>query len=299
MAPVMRPIFKYLTWLLPHGVHKLREVWLAQTDLKKQIARKQVVEKLIRNNERLASINSGKRCFILGNGPSVKDIDLTQLKGELIFSVSNGYLHNGFSDICPKYHCVPQVTYGRMTEHDVVEWFKEMHDNIGLAELFLNESEAELVERYGLFQGRTINYVALLENFDAWQGREVINISKPIPRCQSVPVMALMIAMYMGVKEIILLGVDHSELKTRRYGYPFMLKVQHGKDMSVGHDDRVVNTMHDDLQSYARLWREYRVLRQISNENSIQIINANNTSELDEFPRESLVDYLGRNNNQK
>ncbi len=292
MATSMKGILKYCSWILPHGIHRLKAQWMARADLQKKLHAEQAVLNLVCRNKKFESIHNGKRCFILGNGPSVQGVDLTQLRGEFVFTVSNGYLHTGFSDILSKYHCIPQITYGKMTEDDVVAWFKEMHEHIGDAELFLNETEASLVSRYHLFPGRAINYVGLLEDFDHWLGRGLIDISKPIPRCQSAPVMMLMIAMYMGFNEIILLGVDHAELKTRKYGYPFKLKVQNGKDMSVGSNEMVVNTMHDDLQAYARLWRQYRVLHKISEANSIQIVNASDASELDEFSRVSLTDYL-------
>jgi hypothetical protein len=267
---------------------------MSRADLQRKLRSEQIVLNLVYRNKKFESIHSGKRCFILGNGPSVQGVDLTLLRGEFVFTVSNGYLHNGFSNMLSKYHCVPQITYGKMTEDDVVAWFKEMHQHIGDAELFLNETEASLVSRYHLFPGREINYVGLLEDFDHWSDRGLVDISKPVPRCQSAPVMMLMIAMYMGFNEIVLLGVDHSELKTRQYGYPFQLKVQSGKDISVGSNGVVVNTMHDDLQAYARLWRQYRVLHQISEANSIKIVNVSEASELDEFPRALLTDYLRR-----
>lgn len=283
----MREWLRYAAWLLPHGVHVWRNRWLAARAAPELVSR----ETLAANAE-LKGRHEGQRCFILGNGPSVKGIDLMKLQGQTVFSVSNGYLHQGYAAIAPRYHCVPQVTYGRMTEKDVVAWFGEMHAHLGGAELFLNETEAELVRRHGLFPGRRLRYVALRESFDELQDRGIPDLSGSIPRIESVPVMVLMVAMYMGFKEIVLLGVDHDHFKTGTYLYAFDPKVQQGKDFSVQDGGQIATPRHDDFQSLARLWRQYRVLREIAQSNGVSILNASSTSELDEFPRVRLEDVL-------
>jgi hypothetical protein len=36
--------------------------------------------------------HKGERCFLIGNGPSLAELDLTQLRGEVAFTVNRGYL---------------------------------------------------------------------------------------------------------------------------------------------------------------------------------------------------------------
>lgn len=236
---------------------------------------------------------AGQRCFILGNGPSAGKVDLHTLKGETIISVSNGYLHADYAEISPRYHCVPQITYGRMTEQDVVAWFDEMHAKLGGAELFLNETEADLVQKHGLFPGRVVHYVALRESFDELKKRSIIDLTNPIPRVESVPVMCLITAMYMGFSEIYLIGVDHDHFKTEKYDYAFRLEAQAGKDFSVSTDGKVLTSWYDDFQSLARLWRQYRVLREIAEANGVSIVNVTPGGQLDEFQRGNLKVLLG------
>jgi hypothetical protein len=111
---------------------------------------------------------------------------------------------------------------------------------------------------------------------------------------ESVPVMVLMIALYMGFEEIILLGIDHDHFKTGRYIYAFDPQAQRGKDFSVNSDGEVIANRHDDFQSLARLWRQYRVLREIGIKNGRAILNANPFSELDEFPKLTFQSVLKR-----
>jgi len=273
--------------LAPHGL------WLLNQRLRAIHRARSLPWNLLQANARLKDSQRGGRCFIVGNGPSVAGLDLSLLKGENIFSVSNGYLHPSFACYQPRFHCVPQITYGKMTEADAVAWFIEMHAHLGDAILFLSTTEAKLVEQYGLFQGRLVHYLALQNDFEAHSQTSAVDLSKPLPRVESVPVMAIMIAMYLGFNEIYLLGVDHDHFKTGVYGYPFELKVQRDKDLSVASDGKILINRHDDFHSLARLWSQYRALKQIAWSSGIQIFNATPGGELDEFPRKSFNTLFG------
>lgn len=288
MAATMRRWLRYAGWLLPQGLHVLRHRILSKAATPNLLPKN-----VLAKNTSLKNRHQGQRCFILGNGPSAKQLDLTSLQGETVFSVSNGYLHNNYSAMAPAYHCVPQITYGRMTEADVLAWFREMDQCIGNAELFLNETEAKLVERYGLFASRRVHYLALRESFEEMRERRIPDLAQPVPRVESVPVMVIMIALYMGFNEIVLLGVDHDHFKTGRYTYAFEPQTQKGKDFSVTVEGEVTTPRYDDFQSLARLWRQYRVLGEIARTNNCCIVNANPYGELDEFPRVSLESLLG------
>lgn len=288
MASALKNILKPLIWLLPHGLYViLSRFWLPTPASKELIS----INELQKNKE-IHNIHDGKRCFILGNGPSAGKIDLSILAGESVISVSNGYLHKNYNLIAPQYHCVPQITYGLMTEKDVVAWFTEMHEHIGSAELFLNETEYELVRKHNLFAGRKVHFLAMRDNFDELKTHQIPDLAVAIPRVQSVPVMAIIIAMYMGFKEIILLGVDHDHFKSRKYIYAFDLGVQEGKDYSVTSDGQTIDSWFDEFQGLARLWRHYRFLRRVADAQSISIYNATPGGELDEFPRGKIENFL-------
>lgn len=280
MAAAMRKWLRYASWLLPKGVHELRNRLLSAAAAPELVSRETLAA-----NSSLKNRHQGERCFIVGNGPSVKQQNLRRLQGEIVFSVSNGYLHDGYEIMAPKYHCVPQITLGRMTEDDVVAWFKEMDQCIGQAELFLNETEAGLVSRYGLFPGRRVHYVAFRQSFDDLSDRGILDIALPIPRVESVPVMALMIAMYLGFREIVILGVDHDSWRSGHYSYAFNVKAVANKDPSVTSSGDILTPNYDTFQSLARLWRQYRHLAKIAAANNIEIINAGVGGELDEFAR--------------
>ena len=121
MAATMRKLLHYAALLLPYGVHLLYKRILTNVATSSSLPLS-----VFAANSSLKNRHQGQRCFILGNGPSVKHLDLTSLQGEIVFSVSNGYLHKGYSDLAPAYHCIPQITYGKMDESSTKAWFEEI-----------------------------------------------------------------------------------------------------------------------------------------------------------------------------
>lgn len=281
MIRVLKFIPKAIAGFLPHILYLWMLHFLSQRN------ERPVSWSVLERNRELKNRHLGERCFVLGNGPSVRAVDLSRLKGETIISVSNGYLHRDYSEIRPKYHCVPQ-THPPMTDDDVARWFGEMDAELGSATLFLNETENQLVCSRKLFERRDVRYLDMRADFDQLSDRQILDLTKPIPRVQSVPIMVLMVAMYLGFKEIYLLGVDHDHFINGTYEYAFELKAQRGKDDSVSSSGEIVISRYDDFQSLARLWRQYRVLREIAAKNDVKIFNATPGGVLDEFQRVDL-----------
>ena len=61
----------------------------------------------IRRLTEMKDIHRGRRAFIIGNGPSLKQTDLSKLKGEITFAMNRFYL--AFPDLgfTTSYICVP------------------------------------------------------------------------------------------------------------------------------------------------------------------------------------------------
>ena len=243
---------------------------------------------VIARNHSLKNRHAGERCFILCNGPSVKMQNIKPLKNETVFSVSSGYLHPDYAEIAPRYHCVPQLTYSeKMTPKIAVDWFTEMHSKLGHAELFLDCQEYDLVQKNRLFGGRDIHFLCMGKNHFPNTSTDLTGI---IPRSQSVPVMALMIALYMGFKEIYLLGVDHDWFVKKEYHYFYEPGLLKDKDSGVGPGGIIESKLYDDLPMITKLWGQYRAIAQLAKARGVQIYNATHGGMLDEFPRVRLED---------
>jgi hypothetical protein len=249
---------------------------------------RQRIRALTTRNTDLRNRHRGKRCFVLCNGPSVNRQDIRPLKDEVVISVSSGYLHPDYAKIAPAYHCVPQITYGMMTRTDVIAWFREMHDRLGEATLFLSQTEEILVREENLFPGRDVRYVYLQGPFSEYPPDAIPDLASNIPAVQSVPIMALLLGMYVGANQLYLLGTDHDHFRSGEYKYFYEPTVLRGKDTSADEQGKLRSGWYEELSGLAALWTQYRCIKQIANANHVAIFNATAGGELDEFPRVAL-----------
>ncbi len=148
---------------------------------------------------KLKGIHEGKRCFIIGNGPSLKADDLTMIKDNREISFAFNRIFHIFSetDWRPTY-------YISQDEKMLAGSQKEVRD----LEAEIKFIPAELEWYYGIkIKGSTLFHI---ENCDL--NKKPLfseDISKRIYNSRTVVYTAIQIAIYMGIKEIYLIGVDH------------------------------------------------------------------------------------------
>ncbi len=135
----------------------------------------------------------GQRCFIIGNGPSLRNTDLSRLKGELTFGLNRIYL------------LYPEL--GFTTSYLVL-----------VNDLVLEQCAADLLTlslpRFATWRSRywfprAANLVYLDTDFT---GKEDFcpQLTGRIFEGFTVTYVAMQLAFHMGVKEAILVGVDHN-----------------------------------------------------------------------------------------
>lgn len=244
---------------------------------------------ILAQNRRFQDMHRGERCFIVCNGPSINTQDLKALKGEVVISVSSGYHHPDYQEYSPRYHCTPQLTMSsQFTEDIAVRWFQEMHAGIGNAEVFHSIQEAPLIARHGLYPGRRVNFLCMAGSFSS-NPKQQMDLTKIAPGVTTVPIMALMIALYMGFKEIYLIGVDHDSYRSRVYNYFYDPSRQFGGGVA-GFTGPVDTPVAEELLIYHQIFMQYRALRSIAQARGITIYNATRGGALEEFPRIDLDD---------
>ena len=137
--------------------------------------------------------HKGKRCFIIGNGPSLKDMDLSPLQDEVTFGMNRIYLLFPELGFETTYYVSINTLVIEQCREDIqalsmprfITWRGRKWLKDGPSLIFLDTDytapEAFSTEATGrIFEGSTVTYVAL------------------------------QIAYYMGFEEVILIGVDHS-----------------------------------------------------------------------------------------
>lgn len=151
-----------------------------------------------RNSRTLASYRdkyAGQRCFLIGNGPSLKAEDLDRLKGEITFGCNLIYKIFDQTSWRPTFYCVSDSTITRIHSHDIM-------DNMDGSQLMIREFAFRYMH-VRPWDAVRLPYVSV----DRYKVRGNILAYHYISHA-TVMSMMMELAFFMGFKEIYLIGVD-------------------------------------------------------------------------------------------
>jgi hypothetical protein len=276
----MRKPIKHLAyWTVPHGIQNLITHYLSRRVTSEE-------QKTLTQNERFRQRHSGKRCFILATGPSIKTQNLLPLQNEICIAVSNFFVHPDFDTIKPLYYCIPGY-HLPITEDGFQNWITELAKNSGNSTLFFSLADKQLIQQNRYFSAKPVYFL----KFHSLPGMKDINLTRPVLGPQSVPIMALQLAIYMGFSKIYLLGCDHDWLLHLGKSSHFYDEKQHAL-VKKGYNEWSGTNYLAEFKSYVALWEQYQIINQIAANQSTQIYNATQGGLLDVFPRVSFDDLF-------
>ncbi|HNP20688.1 MAG TPA: DUF115 domain-containing protein [Panacibacter sp.] len=132
----------------------------------------------------------GKRLFLIANGPSIKDMDLSALKGELTMCMNRFYIYFDKIGFIPNFLvCVEDL---------VLEQFGEDINKLPLQKFVNWRFHKKLNDCNFLKESYAFN--------PFFQG----DLTRPTHFGGTVTFACLQLAYYMGFSEVILIGLDHS-----------------------------------------------------------------------------------------
>lgn len=167
------------------------------------------VRRLLALNARLHRRHAGERCFVIGNGPSLNDQDLTRLHDRVTFAVNRFIHHPQAEEINPTYYCITDPKFG--TGAWGTDFVEQLEQRLPNTILFLTYEGWRLVEDRGIVADHE-KYVILPNQQYHFGYDRPIDLTRGIPGSSNVTKAALSIAAYMGVAEICLLGIDGNGL---------------------------------------------------------------------------------------
>ena len=230
------------------------------------------------------SVGNVQRCFILATGPSIQNQDISFLQNEYCISVSNFFVHPLFSHIRPAFHIFagwhPPITHEQMRS-----WWEDAAKHFIKNErikVFLNASDKIIEEKSDVFKNQQVHYYY-------GGGRFPVDFTRQIPEIQTVVHIAIYLAIYIGIKEIYLLGCDHNWLLHYGKSMHFYAEEQHAFTRNNYSEWSEVKDIGDEFKTYANLWDIYRRIRIEATQNNVSIYNATPGSLLDIFPRKELT----------
>ncbi len=249
---------------------------------------------ILGKNRALKNTKRGKRCFILGTGPSILKQDLLRLQGEEVFVVNNFWHHPQYLKLHPNYYVITDPTYFPQNQEktflgdDLLK--RDEVINKLPTKLFFNLRGKEFIQERGLYKNNEIYYLGIIGFFRS-NHKFNLEIDKVIPEVKNVVLGCLIIAVYMGFEEIYLLGCEHDFFAHPRFYEGFKHFYEEKKrDSTNAEEARYYNlnvqSYEDVIESYRLTFRNYRLFKEKIAQTypRVKIYNATPNSFLDVFP---------------
>jgi hypothetical protein len=223
--------------------------------------------------ETYKDIYDGEKCFIVGTGPSLTVEDVKKLKGSISIGVNTLYKLFHEADWKSDYYCIIDPdTYGNIKDElsgykDIPLFYAEnriLDKNVKGIPFELNCSAFYRLKAPDVFS---------FTNFSP-------DLDKYIYDGASVVYAALEIAVYMGFKEIYLLGVDCN--------YELSREELHNSKLSYSKDYNYNWTKQTGLT----MIEGFKVAKAYADEHGIKIFNVTRGGMLEVFPRVNLDDVV-------
>ncbi len=230
--------------------------------------RRQSREQLSRYHE----IHKNERCFILGNGPSLRNTDLTKLRDEFTFGMNRFYLAYddlGFS-----------TTYFVSVNDLVIEQCAADIQNL---------QQPRFVSWRGgrkwLKPEKDLNFL-----YSTYTGPKFAkDIRNRLWESATVTYVALQVAFYMGFSEVILIGVDHN-FATK--GAANTTVVSQGDDPNHFHPGYFGKGFRWQLPDLDKSEIGYRMAKEAFEKNGRRVVDATVGGKLEIFDKVSYKDLF-------
>lgn len=212
----------------------------------------------------------GKRCFIVGNGPSLNTMDLAPLRDEYTFSLNRGHLlfeRLGFD-----------ATFLVVINQLVAEQFADELLDVASAKFFGWHTRRYLP--------RTDEVTFLRPTVGPRFSRDV---RSGIWGGATVTYAAMQLAFHMGFRQAILIGVDHSFKTT---GTAHQMVLSSGSDPDHFDPDYFGPGVRWELPNLEVSEIAYRMARREWEESDRQIVDATAGGRLTVFPKRDLSELL-------
>jgi hypothetical protein len=243
------------------------------------------IKPLLPDNVRLKNAHRGRRCFVIGNGPSLTTQNIDALAGEVTIVV-NGFLnHPSIERFHPSYYCLADPCYfdGRASSE---EFLDRLTQRVTGSHLLVPYSGASQILGERNVPAHRVSFIAFA-GILASNGIRRLDFTRPIPGVTTCAELAMMLALYLGCSPIYLLGMDHDWLAHRglyTHFYPQKTLENH----PVAHGDMGKYPYGVMIEATLKVWRGYEAIHSYSQKAGQRIINCTEGGFLDVFERDSF-----------
>ena len=221
------------------------------------------------------------RVFVVGTGPSLRSHDIKVLREERTIVANSFYMHPDNSHVNPDYCCIGDHRFMRDLPNNV-EWFKELEEALPDTTFFVHSDGRRLFRKYGLLKDHEV-YFRNRGGAATVASRVDLDLTRPFTvGLSTVSAMSIQLAIYLGFKEIYLVGCDANWLEDPWKGAGHFYDTNEffpEYDGGIGSEELETEITHVlwDLESH-------RLLRERADTMGVRIMNATGTGWLRMYP---------------
>ncbi len=246
-------------------------------------------EAILEKNKSLKNLHAGKRCFIIGNGPSVKDQDIRLLQNDVKLCVNQFYHHPLFKEVPPDFWVQADPLICQKKDQYLQPLLDAIESNQVVTKLFFPLQCRVRTE------GSTFLDIFYFKYDYAHKGicRKIDFCGEIPPYGENVLLVCLMLAFYLGCSPIYILGAEHSWWSWQKDGYRDRQTPHFYDSRSMPASDRY---SYEYIQTtiFAQKF-QYLRLKQYALKNGFSIFNATKGGELEIFDRVDFEELFQRN----
>lgn len=240
-------------------------------------------KKIVKENLKFKNIHSDlSRCFILGTGPSLKKIKKEEflfLKNEIVFGVNSLYEFDAINEIVPKYYfLLDNHFWGKKSNQ--LRAILDKYDGITL---FTSIKAKHFIDSSNINSSRVQYLYSKLYPTDSVN----IDLHKNLSIGVNVICTAIEVALYMGFKEIYLLGCDFSA-----FASPYD---EHCYDVKESDKKKKKNNLAFYLKFYSITAQIHYLLNDKARQMGCKIINLTENTLLDAYPLSKIESVIKEN----
>lgn len=238
-------------------------------------------KKLVRRNAVFKNIHAGERCFILGTGPSLRTLteeQIEKLRPEVMFGVNSLYKSSVASDLVPKYYTLIDNLYWENSSWTGA--FSEVADKYSAnPPVFITDPRAQhIVDSLSLEKSSI--YIYSKKYPTKKMSAEIVGNIYAAMNCVTY---SILVAMYMGFKEVYILGCDYNAFCCAGSGHCY--------DDKTELKDNPYNLAFY-LKFYWITTEFHYLVAKLAKEMGVKVVNLTPGSLLDAYPRKSLEGFF-------
>lgn len=260
-------------------------------------------KKIVSDNKKYHNMFDGKRCFILANGPSINEENIDLVRGEYIFTVNQMIRKKTFEDLNPicNFWFDPAYFDESMPVESIKNFCSLFNKTCNSNNKIINFVPAysyKFLQKYSLLHSRVSFVNTSLYYYDGYNGE--FDCSGLMPAFQNIVQYAISMAIYMGFKEIYMLGCDSTGIITK-INSKLNESIEECYAYDLGkQDQKYVNsllnyfTIEEQFSGWARTFHLYKELEAYCTRRNIKLVNCSTRTIIEDIPRKPLIEIIKR-----